>query len=242
MSYLQHRRKAFAAGGGGEPAFGGSSRYWDAYTTSCYGVISSAPAELDLVGGDFSVAFWMKNDNTNANPYIIEFNDSNSNVWSVYRYTASNFAMRVDEGGSLVTNRRTTSNPISTDTWIHCVVTFTNSTSAVAFYTDDSAALTQTSNNYNRGNTTRTTFGIRTDLSSATIGKYKAADLRVYSKVLDATDRTNLFEGTHVSDSLVGWWFLDSDDMNDNSGNGNDISQASAPPDDVIFSTDGPFD
>ena len=238
MSFLLNSyRHASAA-----PAFGGASRHWDTADGDQYGIISSPPSELDLVGGDFSVAFWFKDQDGNGFPRIIEFNNSNSNVWSVYRITSTAMAMRVDEAGSLVLRTRHTDNLLSTPngtTWHHVIATFESTTPQIDFYIDNGSAASTTGDTANRGSTSRVTFGIRTDLNNQTDGLIKVADLRVYNKLLSSQERTDIYNGTHVSDSLVGWWFLDTDDMDDYSGNDNHISQSSTA---VAFSADGPFD
>jgi hypothetical protein len=63
------------------------------------------------------------------------------------------------------------------------------------------------------------------------------ADLRFYDKELTSAEVSSIYSGTHVSDGLVGWWLLDSDDTNDYSGNGYDATNNGS-----TYSTDGPLD
>lgn len=230
------------AAAGGDPTFGGNSRYWDNPNASQYGVISSAPAELDLVSGDLSIAFWYKQPNNSGFVYFMEFNDG-SDSYGIYREN-SEIGMGVWVGGTKANGKKTTGSLVATDDiWYHVIGTFENATSTINFYVDNSSAISTANSAFNEGNQSLgdVTFGIRTDGSSATDGEVWVSDLRVYSKLLSSGERTNIYNGTHVSDSLAGWWFLDTDDMNDNSGNGNDITNSTSP-NDVLFSTDGPFD
>jgi hypothetical protein len=66
------------------------------------------------------------------------------------------------------------------------------------------------------------------------------SDVRLYSKELSAAEVSDLNSFTHVSDSLVGWWLLDSNDIIDHSGNGHDGTESG--PTNTTFSTDGPAD
>ena len=67
------------------------------------------------------------------------------------------------------------------------------------------------------------------------------ADVRVYNKVLSAAEADDLYNGLHVSDSLVGWWKLNETGANptftDYSVNTNDGTNNG-----TTESTDGPAD
>ena len=62
------------------------------------------------------------------------------------------------------------------------------------------------------------------------------ADVRIYSKELTSAEVQNIADGIHVTDSLVGWWLDDDNDVLDNAGTNDGTNIGST------YSTDGPAD
>ena len=82
-------------------------------------------------------------------------------------------------------------------------------------------------------------FGARGGASL--FGDGKLSDFRVYDKPLTSSEVSDIYNGTHVSDSLVGWWLTDefnyTDVIVDYSGNGNNGTNNGS-----TYSVNGPFD
>lgn len=78
-------------------------------------------------------------------------------------------------------------------------------------------------------------IGIKYDSVDGIDGKI--ADVRYYNRALSASEVADLAAGVDVSSGLVGWWLLNSDDVLDYSGSGNNGTNNGS-----AFSTDGPLD
>ncbi|MGB2560159.1 MAG: hypothetical protein ACPIG6_06155, partial [Akkermansiaceae bacterium] len=64
----------------------------------------------------------------------------------------------------------------------------------------------------------------------------KIADARLYSKELSSAEVQDLADGVHVTDSLLGWWLDDDDDVLDNAGTNDGTNNG------TTYDADGPAD
>jgi len=220
-----HRFSVGGGGGGDTPAFGGASREFT--------FAGADSVEIpDVLGGtsSFSIAVWVKQPsfsgirgifgNWQETGLILRTNGS-----GVQFYTHMNS-----------TTKSVSNNPSpSVDTWNHIAATCDGST--MTLYFNDSSIGTPAS--VSGALPTLTNQWWVHDPGSTSIQKQdcQLADARIYSKELSASEVSDLYAGTHVSDSLEAWYFTDNDDVDDYSGNARHGTN-----DGTTYSTDGPLD
>ena len=235
MSAILNPHRFSVSGGGDTPAFGGASRNFDGtndYINSANDVFKKESDEA------FSVAFWVKGSDI-LTSVLGTWDSGASKGWTMGRRSSlgvvqGGFVNRTGSGGRLA--RGSTTIP-ENGTWLHLVMTYDGSASwsGFSFYNDGSAEtvspIADASDTY-------------ADENDLIIGEWggnflngNLADLRFYDKELTSAEVSSIYSGTHVSDGLVGWWLLDSDDTNDYSGNGYDATNNGS-----TYSTDGPLD
>jgi|DEB0MinimDraft_6_1074348.scaffolds.fasta_scaffold05928_7 hypothetical protein len=217
-----------AAASGDIPDFGHASRDFDSVLDKV-----SLPADIFSGLSGFTVAAWVRLDTLGASRNIIGGWPAGS--------TQILFRMLTSGGmqGYIYTTGQTGGNlnmTVSGGLWEHVALTYDGST--LTGYVDGVA-----------GSTTYSTSGsIRTPSSPAPAIGYAGsssgysfdglcADARIYNRALSSSEIGDLVAGTHVSSGLIGWYLLDTDDVDDYSGEGNDGSTSN-----TVFSTSGPFD
>lgn len=206
----------YAVGGG--PTFGNASRSLDGVDDRIS--ISNLPTG----SGDYSLSAWIKVSNFGPIDGIISgIATTNAADWGP--------ALRFDEvspynkfaffaGGSVGPAGILYSSTISSGVWVHVVATSDIGQSAKIYIdgAEDVTGSNPTSFTNHNGN-----WWIGTDYDGS-IGRYfdgLIADVRIYNKALTSSEVSDIYNGIHVSDSLIGWWLTDTDDVLDYSGNGN---------------------
>lgn len=252
----------FGTGGGGG-AFGLSSRDFGSSANSYYVKITdsgTAPTAFQGIGNNdaFTIACWIKpgTDAGNGDSYwfpartIVELRkEGGAGTTAAFAFglsnpTAGQRYLRIGRADNYVTsNEAKNSNTLLTNSaWSHVAVVINNDdyTLYVNGISDGSGSFTTATGDCSVGTATANFFiGARTTNTGAVSNEFdgKIADLRIYNAAKTGTEIGNLAAGTDVSSALIGWWFLNADDVSDYSAEGNGGTNVS-----TIFSTDGPLD
>lgn len=213
---------AFGGGGGG-PTFGNASRSFDGVND-----FVSFPFPTLTSANTFSVAFWLR-------PHAL------SGVQTILERTVDGLVQIYFSGTTLVTLARNDATPMMTysgvanDVWIH-VLLVVSSTTDRKLYINGALEVTDT-DTFSYANPAGETF--RLGARSAALQRFDGniADFRIYNAALTSGDASDLESGVDVPANLVLWYFTDTDDVLDHSGNGNHGTNSGS-----TYSTDGPLD
>ena len=234
-SFLSHRRKAFR-GGVAFDVFGNASRDFDGTND-----------DVDLGDSDtfsfgdgsttdspFSVCAWVKMDDATNFRTLSKFQSSTSEREWFFQFGADDrlyLLLYDDDGSSRIGRRTTTQYTANQQSWLHAAATYDGSGSAsgISLYTTTVAGTTsqddttnQNLGTYSAMHNTAASMKIGRLGDFTTAGVHYAdgniADVRLYNKELTSVEVQNIADGTHVTDSLVGWWLDDDDDVLDNAG------------------------
>jgi len=249
----------FAAGGTPWDGFGEASRDFDGSNDR---ISMGNVSELDFNYNDpMSVSFWCKQTAGAAPRFAVgkQLSSGAYTGWGVFTNNPTaartNFAWQSTNGGTI--HNVMNDADISTDdgNWHHFVCTKGTGTALTDFvYYIDNLDYKSTNS---AGRKIVTSIGAPHTVSTLNTAAFaigarntnqlyldgQMADVRVYNKVLSAAEADSLYNGYHVSDSLVGWWKLNETDplgspnfedfsTNDNHGTNNGTTA----------STDGPAD
>jgi len=227
------------------PSFGNNSRFFDSTH-----IVVPSNSSLSFTDGTtdspFSIAFWIKRA-SGGRFDISKYTDTSPvGEWSASVTPAGEIAFQTIDGAPTIRCRRdTTSSPITADTWHHIVVVYDGSADddAISFYVAGSPiASTAKGNDGSYSNMEITTQNLNIgnlliDSGLTFNSEGHAADIRIYSAELSPAQVAALHLGTHIATNLVGHYCLDSNDVLDASGTGNNGVNSGS-----TYSTDGPFD
>ena len=194
----------------------------------------------------FSVSAWVKmTDATNfrivsragiSYEWLLNIAGNDKLYWALYDNNGSNYR------GLTSTATLTTYE----GSWIHIAATYdgsggTNAQDGMIMYLTEFGGSTSALSTVDF---TAGTYVAMHNLSGSTeLGRFTSnyaegniADVRLYNKELSSAEVQNIADGTHVTDSLVGWWLDDDDDVLDNAGTNDGTNNGST------YSTDGPAD
>ena len=237
----------FGVAGVAFDGFGNASRSFDGVND----YINLADSD-DLSFGDassdssFSISAWVKMvDATNFRiinkavtkyEWLLNVAGNDKLYWALYDDTAANYR-------GLTSTATLTSHEGS---WIHLAATYdgsggTNAQDGMTMYLTEFGGSTSALPTVDF--TAGTYVAMHNTVADTFIGRFSGnfaegniADVRLYNKVLSSAEVQSLADGTHVTDSLVGWWLDDDDDILDNAGTNDGTNFGSN------YSTDGPAD
>ena len=127
--------------------------------------------------------------------------------------------------------------------WVHLAMTYdgTSASTGINIYLTEVGGTTSAVDDADYNNGTYTAMDNSSEpveigrlAANSTYADGKMCDVRLYSKELSSAEVQQIADGTHVSDSLVGWWLDDDDDVLDNAGTNDGTNNGSD------YSTDGP--
>jgi len=221
-----------AAGGVGFGAasrdFNGSNQYID--------IASSTPNAAPL-----TLAAWINFDTTAGNQCIIGIEGEvtpSSNVHGFVLVSVSGTIWGLTVATSF--DYAATTTTFSTGVWYHIVAVFTSSTDRKIYVNGNSTPEGTNTTNLTPNTTyvERTRIGDRANTVNEGTQYFngKIADVRVYNRAISTSEISDLYNFTHVSDGLVGWWLTDNDDVLDYAGTNDGTNNG------TTYSTDGPAD
>jgi len=230
MSAILNPHRFSVSGGGDTPAFGGASRDFNG---SSHIIIPSGAYSFLDAENEFTIAAWFKADAAGRQEKIFSDELSASGMGCYMHkirynnrieggfYKAGSYYREHADHGQTVTD------------WLHYAVTWDGS--------DINAYVNGTNVGSNTGITaTSSASGLDGSIGRDYASNYasgRIADVRLYTSALSSGDISNIADGTHVATDLRGWWCLDSDDVDDHSGNDYDGTNSGS-----TYSTDGPLD
>jgi len=227
-------------GAAGATDFGLASRDFDG---ASYVI---ADAGTDFVNlGTISMAFWIKPDD--ITPPAIEFLLGKYATTTPGKYVDMNTSgnVRFICNWSTADGIWTSAANLGTG-WTHVAVTYDDSstTNDPIFYINGTADAAPTETATPNGTVLDDAsaphwIGAR---NTATVSRYYnglLADVRVFDDILTAGEVSDLANGIDFTESLIGWWFRNTDDLLDWSVNVNDGTNEG---NGTTFSTDGPLD
>lgn len=207
-------------------AFGNASRDFDGVND--YIDLGSPIIPADGAAHDLTVAFWFNIDSAADEIFLSQYNAA-SGVRSVFRVLSNSLTFW--KGGTTYLTH--TLSP-STSQWYHACFTF-EATGALKLYVDGVEVDTGTSTA--SWSSISTKIGAFTGTSPSYCDG-RICDVRIYGRTISASEAADLAAGTDISSSnLLGWWLVNTDDVLDYSGNGNDGTNNGS-----TYSTDGPLD
>lgn len=236
-------RFATAAGGN----FGNASRL---FTSGDYIDMGDVlDTEVWVGATSFSLAMWVKPSNLSTSPIIFSklANSGSQRQWYFRLLSSGEIAGIVYNSGGTAGYRsaKSTATSISDSTWHHVVMTVDQSQTGQLNIFDFYINGTQTNaatwlaayGSFDGMNDMAASLQI-SGIQDASVVPYTGniADVRIYDKILSASECSDLHAGTDVSDSLVGWWLDDDDDVLDNAGTNDGTNNG------TTYSTDGPLD
>ena len=219
----------------GIPAFGGASRDFNG-SNQYIDIASSTPNAAPV-----TLAAWINFDTTAGNQSIIAIEGENVTVvngFVMVSVSGTIWGITIEDGSF---DHADTTTTFSTGTWYHIVAVFTSSTDR-KIYVNGNATPEGTNTTDLTPNTTymeRTRIADRANTVNEGTQYFngKIADVRVYDRAISTSEISDLYNFTHVSSGLVGWWLLDADDVLDYAGDNDGTNQNGA-----VYSTDGPAD
>ncbi len=168
----------------------------EAYDFSSDRVTFPHTADLDLIGGNFTVSFWVK------------MNALGGGTWKrlIYKNTGSN-SFQVDQGSHSGRNsfwfnvksngrdHRTQSNTsVQTGQWYHVVATWKNGNKSTDLYVNGVLDERSPTNNAGSAGSSQNLFiGVRADGNSNTLLNGKMDDVKIYNVALSASKIATLF-------------------------------------------------
>jgi len=247
----------FSAAGG--VTFGNASRDFDG--TEDWIHIGDV-FNFDSTGDDevFTLAAWVKISETAFQHILGRFGTSTSDrAWMFYATTAAKLRFFWAQGSSDSRIYETTSAVIDSAAWVHVAVEYDGTQAVyddrVTIYINGGTGLTPASGlstisspgspDYINTVTAPLNIGGSTNDASGTSATRftdgKLADVRIYDALIGSTEVANLAAGTDYQTNLVGWWLLNTDDVDDNAGvnDGTNEPSGGTP---SVFDTDGPLD
>ena len=226
-SFLSHRRKAFR-GGVAFDGFGNASRSFDG--TDDY--INLGDSD-DLSFGDgssdsaFSISAWVKMTDATHFRIINKFGGTSNNEY-LFDFGGNDllYAICYDQSAGGARIGRTASGlNVHEGSWLHVAMTYDGSASStgINIYATEFSGTTSAVDDadFNSGSYTameNLNQTVRIARNGSNYAEGNIADVRIYSKELSSAEVQSLADGTHVTDSLVGWWLDDDDDVLDNAG------------------------
>ena len=250
--------------GGGAPAadFGNNSRDFDG--TEDWIHIGDV-FNFDSTGDDevFTLAAWVKISETAFQHILGRFGAAvTDRAWMFYATTAGKLRFFWSQGtGDPVATRiyETTSAVIDSTAWVHVAMEYDGTTATlsdrVTMYINGGTGLTVGSGltailengdpQYIQTVTAPLNIGGSTNDAAGTSATRftdgKLADVRIYDALIGSTEVANLAAGTDYQTNLVGWWLLNTDDVDDYAGvnDGTNEPSAGTP---SVFDADGPLD
>jgi len=217
---------------------------------------------FDSTGDDevFTLAAWVKISETAFQHILGRFGTATTDrAWMFYATTAAKLRFFWSQETGTGRIYETSAAVIDSTAWVHVAIEYDGTQAVfddrVTMYINGGTGLTFGSGlssvsavgspNYiqtvtaplNIGGSTNDASG--TSLTRLTDGKL--ADVRIYDALIGSTEVANLAAGTDYQTNLVGWWLLDTDDVNDNAGvnDGTNEPSGGTP---SVFDTDGPLD
>lgn len=240
---------SYRFGAGTFNGFGNASR---AYTSGDYIDMGDVlDSEVWAGATSFTIAMWVKASSIASEPIVmsklVTSNNTRQFYFRILNTGAISGIVYNDGNTSGYRSAKSTATSVTNNTWHHIVMTCDQSQidqlDIFDFYIDGAQT------NATTWLAVSSVFDGMDDLSSpvqlsgvinGTVAPFvgNMADVRVYSKILSATEVSDLYTGVNVSDSLEGWWITDVDDgtttitdyagANDGTNNG------------TTYDTDGP--
>lgn len=172
-------------------------------------------------------------------------NNSSLKEWYLGTTSGDLLYFQLNDGNGSVRIGRSCSGALTSyqNAWVHIAATYdgSGSSTGINIYLTEFGGTTTAidTTDYNNGsyvtmdNTTEPLWIGRLGSAEA---NGKIADARLYSKELSSAEVQDLADGVHVTDSLLGWWLDDDDDVLDNAGtnDGQDFG--------TTYDADGPAD
>lgn len=193
----------------------------------------------------FSACAWVKAvDWSNFCIFSKYTNASSLKEWYLYTSAADVLYFQCNDGnGSVRIGRISSSLTSYENAWIHIAATYDGSgtSTGMNIYLTEVGGTTTAidTTDFNNGgyvtmdNTTEPLWIGRLGSAEA---NGKIADARLYSKELSSSEVQDLADGVHVTDSLIGWWLDDDDDVLDNAGTNDGTNNG------TTYDADGPAD